>query len=168
MVIAGFGPRGELLLPLPRSSPPLPSPHARSLQALFFFPARASWRPRPHAPALAASRPGGLAPRAPRPCPAAARPGGPAASRSNASAPSVAPARGPVPPWPRAPVAPRPAHLRALRLRALAPWWPCPRPRWLVPRCGLTCPRRAQRVPTHATVVARRSTFSLIHFLILI
>jgi hypothetical protein len=137
-------------------SPPLPSP-------LRAFPARP----------LLARAPASATP-CPRPCPMAARPVAPR-PRARASASPVAqrPYPGgpaPTPRRPRRPCAPRscPGGPATLRLRALAASRPArmrtPRPRALVPRRGLACPRRVQRVLAHATIAARRSTFSLVHF----
>jgi hypothetical protein len=110
--------------------------------------------------------------RRPRPCPAAAHPGGPRAPATSprhplpralaASCPCASAPRWPTRPggpraWPCAPVAPRPGG------RARVPGGSCPGVASRAPTQH-TCPRHAQRVPAHATVVARRSTFSLIHF----
>jgi hypothetical protein len=131
-------PRGELLSPLSFSpSPHLPSfPRARSLRVLAALRARAQAAPRPW-PAVAL--PGGPA----HPCPS-----GPVSRRPCSGGPApCAPACsiGPHAPCPRGPAS-------------------VPRQPLRVPRCGLACSRRAQRVPTHVTIVARRSTLSLIHF----
>jgi translation initiation factor IF-2 len=171
-VIAGFGPRGELPLPLSSPSPPLPSP-------LRAFPARPLW---PHGPRIPCPR-GPGAPR-PRPCPGGSSPRGPAASRPRPGvpggpAPRVAPRRrlGPAASRPRlcaphaptaasAPRCPRPGGPAILRPRApapTAPATPCPGVASRAPT-RLTCPRRAQHFLAHATIAARRSTFSLIRF----
>jgi hypothetical protein len=126
-VIAGFGPRGELPLPL---SLPLPLP--------FFLPCarslRAPARPRP-----SGGLPHGFAPVPLRVCaPAAARPRWP----PHPSLPG-----GGSPRWPRSPAAPRPARPATPHPRALVV---VPASPWLVPRRGLACPHAARVLPAHA------------------
>jgi hypothetical protein len=74
--------------------------------------------------------------------------------------------RWPAPLRAHAPAAPRPARQRAPVARAPCPRGPAyaPRQPLRVPRRRLACSWRAQRVPTHVTLVARRSTLSLIYF----
>jgi hypothetical protein len=124
MVIAGFGPRGELPSPFLSLSLPLP----------FLLPCAP-----PVAPSRAPADPS-RAPcvprRAPPACPIAPRSLGGSSAHWRPRSPGPAPSRpdGPAPPRPRP--APRPWRL--------APRWPCP-----LPRCGSHAPAAGvARVPT--------------------
>jgi hypothetical protein len=79
------------------------------------------------------------------------RPGGGRAPRPFLAMPSLVASRAP-------PCGPAPCPGGGPRPHAL------PRQPLCVPGRGLACPQRAQHVPAHATVVARRLTFRLIHF----
>jgi hypothetical protein len=141
-------PRGELPSPLPLSLFPSPSPsylpHGLPACAPLGRASRARPWPRPHCPSAA-----------PAPSRAWSRtlPGGSRPRR-------LAPPRWPCSPG-RAPRAPRPRSRRP-RPRPRVPLpAPMPMPRW---PSRPACPRHAQRALTRATVVARRSILSLIHF----
>jgi hypothetical protein len=150
-VIAGFGPRGELPLPLPLSLFPSHSPSFSPTRVPCASPARPQPRgPRARVPA--AARTAASRSRAPA-SPAALRALAPTRHCPDDTAPT---------PLPRRRLAPRPHGLTPWRHRA--PAAACPgvasrAPTWLA------WPRRTQHVLTHVTIAVRRSTFSLIHFL---
>jgi hypothetical protein len=188
-------PPSSLPLPLPLLLPlPCLFPCAHPLRAR--GPVASRVRPGGGSP-RAPPRPGGLAcgPRAPAAArgPRARDPCTPAlrrrrlAPRPSGSAPApVAPIPGgPAHPWPRVPARPT-RHLRlapAPTSRTSGPTAPCPdvrvpraRPPQLASRepCALAALSRAPALPrvpparAHATIVARRSTFSFIPFSILV